>query len=44
VHLYYLYSEPTNAQLVNNLLYCSFFTLPVHVSTTLHQYCIRIFM
>jgi len=28
VHLYYLYNEPTNAQLINNLLYCCLLHCP----------------
>jgi len=28
MHLYYLHSEPTNAQLINNLLYCSLLHCP----------------
>jgi hypothetical protein len=28
MHLYYLYKEPTKAQLINNVLYCSLLHCP----------------
>jgi len=34
VHLHYLYNEPTNAQLINNLLYCSLLHCPYRADIT----------
>jgi hypothetical protein len=36
LHLYYLYNEPTNAQLINNLLDCSL----LHSPYMFRRYCI----
>jgi len=37
VHLYYLYNEPTDGQLIKNLLYCSL----LHGPFMFRRYCMQ---